>query len=103
MSRTGYRLTGARVPIRLRADIASEPACLGAVQLPPEGEPIVLMADHPTIGGYPIVGVVPAHGVARLAQRGPDAAVRFAPESIETSRVKRRRLRAALSSWVSAG
>ncbi|MEO8575642.1 MAG: biotin-dependent carboxyltransferase family protein, partial [Gemmatimonadales bacterium] len=54
--RTGYRLTG---ELTMKGGSAtSEPVCPGAIQLPPGGEPIVLMADAPTIGGYRIVGGV---------------------------------------------
>src|SRR6185295_12491372 len=79
VSRVGYRLEGLPLENRLAADLASEPACAGAMQLPPEGQPIVLMADHPTIGGYPVIGVVPSHALGRLAQCPPGTAVTFAP------------------------
>jgi biotin-dependent carboxylase-like uncharacterized protein len=82
-SRVGYRLEGPTVPAHLPADLPSEPACAGAMQLPPEGQPIVLMADHPTIGGYPFIGVVPAHALGAFAQRAPGTSVRFSPMSVE--------------------
>lgn len=84
--RTGYRLTGLE---RVRAGAAigrSEPSCTGAVQLTPGGELIVLMADGPTVGGYPKIGVVAAGHLPRLAQTAAGAKVRFhvieAPEAV---------------------
>lgn len=103
VSRTGYRLQGPVIPSRLSADLPSEPACAGAMQLPPEGQPIVLMADHPTIGGYPIIGVVPAHALGRLAQRAPGRTVRFMRVSVEDALSARRQERDALSKWVARG
>lgn len=100
-SRIGYRLEGPRVASRLAADLASEPACAGAMQLPPEGQPIVLMAEHPTIGGYPIIGVVPAVALGRLAQRAPGTSVRFTPISIDEACAAHKQARSALSNWIS--
>ena len=48
------------------------------LQLPPGGQPIALMAEHPTIGGYPRIGQVAAIDLSRLAQRRPGDSVRFA-------------------------
>lgn len=76
-NRVGARLTGPVVP-RLRAgELESEGMVLGAVQVPPDGQPVVLLADHPTTGGYPVVGVVDPGDLAALAQARPGAAVRF--------------------------
>lgn len=100
ISRVGYRLEGPALPARLAADLASEPACAGAVQLPPEGQPIVLMADHPTIGGYPMIGVVPAHALGQMAQRGPGAAVRFQRETAKDARARFEAQRATLTRWL---
>jgi biotin-dependent carboxylase-like uncharacterized protein len=100
-SRVGYRLEGPTVPSRLAADLASEPACAGAVQLPPEGQPIVLMADHPTIGGYPMIGVVPACALGTLAQRPPDSSVRFSPLTPEEAIAGWNRIWAEVDSFAS--
>jgi biotin-dependent carboxylase-like uncharacterized protein len=101
VSRVGYRLEGPPLQNRLPADLASEPACAGAVQLPPEGQPIVLMADHPTIGGYPVIGVVPSHALGRLAQCPPGTAVTFTPMTAAAARDARTREQNALSKWAS--
>src|SRR4029077_20925866 len=69
---------GARPPPgALPGDLPSGPGSVGPVQLPPGGEPIVLMPDGPTVGGYPRIAVVASPDVGRLAQRSPGQAVRF--------------------------
>ena len=60
------------------AELESEGMVLGAVQVPPDGQPVVLLADHPTTGGYPVIAVVDPDGLAALAQARPGSAVRFA-------------------------
>lgn len=79
-SRVGVRLRG-DAPVRCDpgAHLPSEGLVLGAVQLPPSGEPVVMLADHPTTGGYPVVGVVPADDLAALARRRPGSTIGFAP------------------------
>jgi allophanate hydrolase subunit 2 len=49
----------------------------GAVQVTPSGEPIVMLADHPTTGGYPVVAVVDPDDVAIVAQALPGTTLRF--------------------------
>jgi antagonist of KipI len=58
--------------------IVSEPTVLGAMQLPPDGRPIVLMNDHQTTGGYPVIAHVATIDLPALAQVRPGASVRFA-------------------------
>jgi allophanate hydrolase subunit 2 len=61
---------------RTRAgELAPEGLVLGAIQVPPDGQPLVFLADHPTTGGYPVVGVV--DDVSALAQARPGTSVRF--------------------------
>ncbi|MFD5084291.1 biotin-dependent carboxyltransferase family protein [Kitasatospora sp. NPDC058406] len=66
-------------PVRRARDdeLASEGMVLGAVQVPPDGCPVVFLADHPTTGGYPVVGVVPPADLAAAAQARPGTPVRF--------------------------
>ncbi len=78
-NRIGLRLLGPslrRLPGR--GELPSEGMVLGAVQVPPDGLPVVFLADHPTTGGYPVVGVVPAADLAAAAQARPGTPVRFA-------------------------
>lgn len=78
ISRVGVRLNGGNVPLRDDdAELPSEGLVAGAVQLPPNGEPVVMLADHPTTGGYPVVAVVDPADLPSLAQRRPSGSVRF--------------------------
>jgi antagonist of KipI len=81
--RTGYRLKGTAV--LFGASITSEPVCPGTIQLPPSGEPIVLMADAPTVGGYRILGTVISTDLGVLAQMPPGHAVPFESVSVEAA------------------
>ncbi|MDR7545323.1 MAG: urea amidolyase, partial [Armatimonadota bacterium] len=58
----------------------------GAVQVPAEGQPIVLLADGPTTGGYPKIAWVIAADLDRLAQAAPGAALRFEAVSVAEAR-----------------
>lgn len=74
--RMGVRLQGPAVKA-LQAGITSEGIALGAIQIPPDGQPIVLMRDRQTIGGYPKLGCVYPPDTGQLAQRHPNTKVRF--------------------------
>jgi len=76
-NRTGFRLDGPRLALSAPLETVSEPVTFGTLQLPPGGQPIVLMAEHPTTGGYPRIGQVAAVDLPRLAQRPPGARVCF--------------------------
>lgn len=76
-NRVGSRLVGAPVPQLSGAELESEGMVLGAVQVPPDGQPVVLLADHPTTGGYPVIAVIDSGDLAMLAQARPGSAVRF--------------------------
>jgi biotin-dependent carboxylase-like uncharacterized protein len=82
-NRIGYRLHGAALNLREPLELVSTGVVPGTVQLPPGGDPIVLMAEAPTCGGYPRIALVIAVDLARLAQRRPGSAVRFAEISLE--------------------
>ncbi|MES2817637.1 MAG: biotin-dependent carboxyltransferase family protein [Pseudomonadota bacterium] len=76
--RMGMRLTGPRLQCR-RSAMISEGIPLGAVQVPADGQPIVLLNDRQTIGGYPRLGALTPQAVARLAQCLPGETLRLAP------------------------
>ena len=84
--RQGIRLERAR-PIRHRGDgnIISDGITAGAIQVPPNGQPIIMMADHQTVGGYPKIGHVISIDLPRLAQALPGMRVRFLRVSVETA------------------
>ncbi len=70
-NRVGVRLHGGRLGRHVREELPSEPMVPGAIQLPPSGEPVILLRDHPVTGGYPVVGVVLGADLDRLAQARP--------------------------------
>jgi len=76
--RMGYRLEGPAIACDIDG-ILSEGICFGAVQIPADGQPIVLLNDRQTIGGYPKIGAVLSLDAARLAQLRPGDTVHFAP------------------------
>ncbi|MGA3487611.1 biotin-dependent carboxyltransferase family protein [Micromonosporaceae bacterium DT55] len=75
--RVGVRLEGPGLTRRITTELRSEPVVLGAVQVPPAGQPLVFLADHPTLGGYPVVGVVHPDDLDLLAQARPGTVVRL--------------------------
>ncbi|MET8362251.1 biotin-dependent carboxyltransferase family protein [Micromonospora sp. NPDC005194] len=74
-NRVGARLAGAALPRAVAGELPSEGIVLGAVQVPADGQPLIFLADHPTTGGYPVIGVVT--DVTPLAQARPGTTVRF--------------------------
>ena len=60
------------------AEIPSEGIVLGAIQVPPSGQPVLFLADHPLTGGYPVVAVVLDEDIDRAAQLRPGQHLRFA-------------------------
>jgi biotin-dependent carboxylase-like uncharacterized protein len=80
--RMGFRLEGETVHSDI-VGMLSEGICHGAIQIPADGQPIVLMNDRQTIGGYPKIGAVIPCDTARLSQLSPGSKVRFDAISIE--------------------
>ncbi|MBU2670046.1 biotin-dependent carboxyltransferase family protein [Actinoplanes bogorensis] len=74
-NRVGCRLSGAALPRIKTGELPSEGVVLGAIQVPADGQPLIFLADHPTTGGYPVIGVV--DDVNGLAQARPGSTVRF--------------------------
>src|SRR6185503_385327 len=77
-NRMGYRLAGPVLTRSKKDEILSAPTCLGTVQVPANGVPIALMADHQTTGGYPRIAEIASADVPRLAQIAPGGTVHFA-------------------------
>lgn len=78
--RVGIRLTGGvleRSGTHRGRELPSEAMVPGALQVPPDGAPVLLMADHPVTGGYPVIGVLTDDAIDRAAQLRPGAPVRF--------------------------
>jgi antagonist of KipI len=77
-NRMGYRLAGPTLTRAKEDEILSAPTCLGTVQVPANGVPITLMADHQTTGGYPRIAEIASADVPRLAQIAPGGTLHFA-------------------------
>jgi biotin-dependent carboxylase-like uncharacterized protein len=75
--RVALRLAGAPLDRASSGELPSEGLVLGAVQVPPDGQPLVFLADHPTTGGYPVVGVVALDDLWKCAQLRPGESVGF--------------------------
>ncbi|HEY9521913.1 MAG TPA: allophanate hydrolase subunit 2 family protein, partial [Thermopolyspora sp.] len=76
-NRVGVRLRGTALDRAWAGELPSEGMVGGAVQVPPDGLPIVFLADHPPTGGYPVIGVAVAADLPTLAQLRPGDRVRF--------------------------
>jgi antagonist of KipI len=95
--RMGIRLQGPRLERRRTGDLLTEGVSLGAIQVPPAGQPIVLFVDHQTTGGYPKIANVVTADLHRLGQLRPRDAVRFESVSFETAAALLQRREAALA------
>ncbi|MEO8809752.1 MAG: biotin-dependent carboxyltransferase family protein [Rhodanobacter sp.] len=82
-NRTALRLGGQTLKLRAPLELVSEAALPGTMQLPPSGQPIVLMAEAPVTGGYPRIGQVAAVDLPRLAQLRSGDAVCFRRGTLE--------------------
>ena len=77
--RVGLRLAGPGLARARTAELPSEGLVAGAVQVPPDGAPILFLADHPVTGGYPVLAVVRTGDLPAAAQLRPGDVVRFSP------------------------
>ena len=93
--RTGVRLDGAPLETAV-AEVESMGLPFGAIQVPPDGRPIVMLADRPVTGGYPVPACVIRADIGRVAQLLPGDAVAFASVSMEEARAADRLEEAAL-------
>jgi biotin-dependent carboxylase-like uncharacterized protein len=93
--RMGVRLLGPKLECK-RQSMISEGIALGAVQVPPDGQPIALLNDRQTIGGYPRLGALTPLAVARLAQCLPGATLRLVPTVQEAAHQEHRK---AVAGW----
>lgn len=84
--RMGYWLEGPALEHAGGFDIVSDGIALGAIQVPGSGQPVVLLADHQTTGGYPKLGAVVRADIGAFAQRRPGEAVRFTRCDVEEAR-----------------
>ncbi|MGI8703473.1 MAG: biotin-dependent carboxyltransferase family protein [Candidatus Limnocylindrales bacterium] len=95
--RVGMRLTGPSLPV-LDRPFVSQGMVWGAIQVPPDGQPILLLPDHQTTGGYPVASVVIRADRAVLGQLRPMDAVRFRAVSMEEAQEAQRSAERSLAS-----
>ncbi len=76
-NRVALRLTGPALTRVIERELPSEGMVPGAIQVPPDGQPVLFLADHPVTGGYPVVGVVDEDDLPLAAQARPGDRIRF--------------------------
>ena len=76
-NRSGLRLSGPALRRRRPGELLSEGMATGSIQVTHDGQLILLLADHPTTGGYPVIGVVASADLGLAAQLRPGQQVRF--------------------------
>jgi antagonist of KipI len=81
--RMGYRLSGGELKLEEHLEMISEAVALGTVQVPPDGNPIILLADRQTAGGYPKIAQVAMVDIPRLAQARPGSKLLFTRVSVK--------------------
>jgi antagonist of KipI len=96
-NRMGFRLVGPTLQRTQSDEILSAPTVLGTVQVPANGAPIALMADHQTTGGYPRIAEIASADVPRLAQLAPGGTVHFARCTLELAAELRGHVRETLA------
>ncbi|MFA1641961.1 biotin-dependent carboxyltransferase family protein [Chryseomicrobium imtechense] len=94
--RMGYRLQGEGIKKENSLEMISEPVTFGTIQLPSDGQPIILMADRQTTGGYPRIGQVIEADLCILAQKKPGETIQFEWVDIEQARM----LSKAVHQWM---
>lgn len=78
-NRVGLRLEGEPLTRVVDAELPSEGTVSGAIQIPPNGQPVLFLADHPLTGGYPVIGSVATHHLPLAGQLPPGSRIRFRP------------------------
>jgi biotin-dependent carboxylase-like uncharacterized protein len=81
-NRIGLRLEGPALALSSHEELRSEGIVTGAVQVPPDGRPVIFLRDHPTTGGYPVIGVIDPDDLSACAQARPGTPVRFHPRAV---------------------
>ncbi|HLO39535.1 MAG TPA: biotin-dependent carboxyltransferase family protein [Phycisphaerales bacterium] len=98
--RMGLRLEGPSIPAPFEGRLPSQCTPHGAVQIPPDGSPIILGADHPTTGGYPVIANVAAVDLPLLGQLAPGDEITFAKIDHERALSLLRQSTAALNALI---
>ncbi|WP_026564858.1 biotin-dependent carboxyltransferase family protein [Bacillus sp. UNC41MFS5] len=86
--RMGYRLEGESLSLSEKFELLSEGVTYGTIQVPSNGQPIILMVDRQTTGGYPKIGQVISTDLPCLAQMQPNANIQFEEVSLEQAELE---------------
>jgi antagonist of KipI len=78
-NRIGYRLERGKIPTEGHTELLSVSMAMGSIQVPSSGDPILLMADRGTTGGYPVIAIVITADLPIVAQLAPGDSIRFVP------------------------
>lgn len=89
-NRMGYHLQGPSLKSNQSGNLLSDAVVTGAIQVPPNGQPIILAADHQTTGGYPILGVIASVDFPKVAQLSTGKELSFQAISLEAAQSLRR-------------
>lgn len=81
--RMGYRLSGERIELKEKLEMISEEVSVGTIQIPPDGNPIILLADRQTTGGYPKIAHVASVDISQIVQLKPGNKITFKQISIK--------------------
>ncbi|MFC3041528.1 biotin-dependent carboxyltransferase family protein [Virgibacillus xinjiangensis] len=92
-NRMGYRLRSEQIKVREDAEIWSDAVPFGGIQVPGNGQPIILMADRQTTGGYPRIGTITSADIPNVAQLAPGGEISFYSISVEDAQERLRRMR----------
>ncbi|WP_404454373.1 biotin-dependent carboxyltransferase family protein [Virgibacillus necropolis] len=95
-NRMGYRLKSEQRISPGQQGVWSDPVPFGGIQIPGNGQPIILMADRQTTGGYPRVGTVMSSDLPKIAQLVPNSKINFYPISVEEAQTKAKQMEATL-------
>ncbi|MFC9334272.1 5-oxoprolinase/urea amidolyase family protein [Arthrobacter sp. NPDC057009] len=77
LNRVGMRLQGPALQWQKSGELPSEGTIAGSIQVPPNGQPVIFLSDHPTTGGYPVIAVLAEDQLDKAAQIRPGATIRF--------------------------
>ncbi|WP_010241134.1 5-oxoprolinase subunit C family protein [Clostridium arbusti] len=81
--RMGYRLNGAKLKLKEPVEMISEAVYFGTIQVPSDGNPIILLADRQTTGGYPKIAQIVSVDIQKIVQLKPNEKIRFKEISLE--------------------
>jgi len=84
-NRIGYRLSGPEIKHSKKSDIISEGGALGSIQIPGDGQPIILLHDRGTTGGYPKIATIASVDIPKISQAKPGQVIKFKEIGIEES------------------